>query len=230
MDALGVPPRKGLGVALSACTPRSFVAAGYPLRLLTRNALLGIMFLSLSHAAMAQDTLRFNYRDTKNVLAHLSIDSPTDSVYSPVRGSDFRMFRNDSTVVEIYRDTSQAHLVTRLITRGDSAYSWNYHPNGQLRLYVIEAGENFTDLTYSEAYYSNGQLLAKLDYHPKQAVLATSYWPNGNKQAEYFWYRGTIVGDFSDWYEDGQLKSKGRYFEYPIEQLQNRFCISKQEG
>ena len=45
MDALGVPPRKSLGVALSACTPRSFVAAGYPLRSLTRGSRLLITFL-----------------------------------------------------------------------------------------------------------------------------------------------------------------------------------------
>ena len=45
MDALGVPPRKGLGVELSACTPRSFVAAGYPLRSLTRGSRSRIAFL-----------------------------------------------------------------------------------------------------------------------------------------------------------------------------------------
>jgi hypothetical protein len=44
-DDLGVSPRKSLGVALSARTPRSFLAAGYPLQSLTRGSRLLIAFL-----------------------------------------------------------------------------------------------------------------------------------------------------------------------------------------
>jgi len=47
MSALGVPPRKGLGVALSASSPRSFLAAGYPLQSLTRNALVVVLVSAL---------------------------------------------------------------------------------------------------------------------------------------------------------------------------------------
>lgn len=55
MTALGVPPRKGLGVALSACTPRSFLAAGYPLRSLTRKALIVVLFGAL-YSCQNQET------------------------------------------------------------------------------------------------------------------------------------------------------------------------------
>ena len=41
-SGLGVPARR-LAVALSACTPRSFLASGYPLRSLTRNVVVGLL-------------------------------------------------------------------------------------------------------------------------------------------------------------------------------------------
>ena len=226
---LGVPLAKPR-VALSAPSPRSFLAVGFPLQSLTRNVLIPIVAFFLSSSAIAQDTLRFNYRDAKNVLAHLSIDSRTDSVYSPIRGQDLRMFRNDSTVVEIYRDPGYAHLVTRMITKSDSAHSWNYYQNGQLRLHVIEAGENFTDLVYHKGYYENGQLQSELDYHPRGLELSVSYWPNGAKQSEYLWYRGTIVGEYTVWHDNGQINIKGHFFEFSLEEMERRFCPSKEEG
>ena len=120
-----------------------------------------------------------------------------------------------------------------MFAKGDSCYSRHYFPSGQLRLYCIEAGEDFTSLVYSEAYYSNGQLLAKLDYGPKDLELSTSYWPNGNKQSKYLWSPwggGTIVGDYHVWHENGQLHIKGQFTQCTFAQLNDRSCESKEQG
>ena len=83
-SGLGVPARR-LAVALSACTPRSFLAAGYPLQSLTRNALVLLVacFSSLKSTGQFQLEWAAEYVHAPNHI-HTGLDmhvDPNGAVY-----------------------------------------------------------------------------------------------------------------------------------------------------
>lgn len=111
MDALGVPPRKGLGVALSACTPRSFVAAGYPLRSLTRGPrslitfLLGSVVLFSGCGSDSGSSTEVNggpVYEASNSVGNSCADLPTsfasyDDAMGKIRSASFRIVEEQNT-------------------------------------------------------------------------------------------------------------------------------------
>ncbi len=46
--------------------------------------------------------------------------------------------------------------------------------------------------------------------------LSTTYYANGKKQLEYWWYDGRAFNDWTEWYEDGQVKLQGHYEPGPL--------------
>lgn len=68
---------------------------------------------------------------------------------------------------------------------------------------------------YTEEYHPNGQLRYKLSLNSDSLQHGLVFYPNGMKERE-FWRSGmSVFNEFTEWYENGQVKLEAHYEPWP---------------
>lgn len=189
--------------------------------------LLTILIILIASISQAQKVFKFYCLDKDHVFATTLSDSQTDSVYTIEFNSTFP---KDSTTVEIFKNKDLTGLLTSIKILGKSCFTKYYYPNGQLKDYTILESPEYVNLLYQERYFENGQLYFKLDYGNDSIQKVINYWPNGQKHCEYFWFKGTILGEYIEWHENGQIHLRGNFINWPWETISKQFCVSTPDG
>ncbi len=192
-----------------------------------RSTIAALVFLLASGQSISQDTTRYITSDTIHVLGLLSEDwpeEPFDSVWMcpGLYVFDASVSFHYPTVAEVYSKDSAQLLLTRETIYRDSLVSCSYHSNGTLKSRHV-SGRPTPKLLSTELYYSNDQLRYGMRYDLDTLQLSTTYYANGKKQLEYWWYEWRAFNDWTEWYDDGRLKLQGHYEPGPLtEELKHR--------
>ncbi|MBL0127208.1 MAG: hypothetical protein IPP83_07045 [Flavobacteriales bacterium] len=138
-----------------------------------------------------------------------------DSAYMVVLDDVSHTFRNDTTVARIFWDPTMTRIASELRTHGDSVYTSHYYREGQLMRRNIEDRKTMGWL-YTEYFHPNGQLWSSL--WPSRDTLQpmTSYHANGQKERDGWWCAMRAFNDWTEWYENGQVKIEEHYERWPI--------------
>ena len=100
-------------------------------------------------------------------------------------------------------------------TRGDSVYIAHFYREGQLLRRNIESRTNLTWL-FTEDFHPNGQLCSRLWPILDTLQTLTRYYANGQKEREGWWCGMRAFNDWTEWYEDGQVRLEAHYEHWPI--------------
>jgi antitoxin component YwqK of YwqJK toxin-antitoxin module len=105
----------------------------------------------------------------------------------------------------LFCDTTQLKYLVAF-SPSDSSISYRYFVNSR----VFPNDSNMIE----ETFYKNGVRKSFCTYINDQILNGTSfnYYPNGKiKNISYYIY-GLIVGGYSEWYDNGQIKISGSYW------------------
>lgn len=93
-------------------------------------------------------------------------------------------------------------------TREHVAEKW---PNGQARLvYTMEIQDGKEAKVFEKQFHENGQLLLEGELvDDKRNGVWRSFYDNGNKWSQHSFIDGEKHGASSNWYENGNLRFKG---------------------
>lgn len=101
----------------------------------------------------------------------------------------------------------------------DSCVMFSYYLNGQLSKKSINTHDTlgkYFRWHYKVEFYENGQLKFDPTDPNGGRQTITSYYSNGTKQNQNDLWKGSRVGPYKEWFENGQLKIEGNY-EVPTE-------------
>ncbi len=184
-----------------------------PLHLLL-TALLLLAATLTPHTSGAQRTLEL-WRGDSLVIGWYDDYPPKDSAYIVVLDDDTHAFRNDTTVVRIFWDTTMTRIASEMRTLGDSVYTSHFYRDGQLMRRNIENRQTMKWL-YTECFHRNGHLWSSLWLALDTLQRMRSYYANGQKEREGWWHAMRAFNDWTEWYEDGQVKIEEHYERWPI--------------
>lgn len=165
-------------------------------------------------AVHAQHTVDL-WRGDSLVIGWYDASLSMDSSYMVTLDNAYNEFRNDTTVVRIFWDPTMSRIASEMRTSGDSVHYAYYYRSGQLMRRNIESRTNLTWL-FTEDFHPNGQLCSRSWPSLDTLQTLTRYYANGRKEIQGWWCAGRAFNDWTEWYEDGQVKLEAHYEPWPI--------------
>jgi len=147
-----------------------------------------------------------------------------DSSYMVNLDNDYDGFRNDTTIVRVFWDRTMSKIASEMRTSGDSVHIAYYYREGQLMRRNIESRMNLTWL-FTEDFHPNGQLCSRLWMSLDTVQPLTRYYANGQIEIEGWWCAGRAFDDWTEWYEDGQVRLEAHYERWPIVESPYRMSL-----
>jgi hypothetical protein len=172
-----------------------------------------------------QTTIRFTTSDTINVFAVESSYWPFDTTWVAPIAYDLGSDSPYPFSVEVYRDSSWQLILNRVIAYPDSVIELQFYPDEQVKIRNLSANGSSRAWLAAESYHPNGQLRSshRLDYDSLQQI--TTYYPDGSREREIWWWSGRLFNKWTEWYENGQVKLEAHYEPGPLtEEIRQRPC------
>lgn len=191
-----------------------------------RQVLLYLLPLSICSHASAQSTLRFITADTVNVFSFESSHWPYDTSW--VAPIVYDLGDTDYPVqVEIFQDSTWITVLARDFAYRDSLVELEFYSNGQLKTRNLSANGSTRAWLEATSYHPNGQLKStmRLDYDSLQLVI--SYYADGSKESQRWWHAGSLFNEYTEWYENGQVKLDAHYEGWPLNEARYSRPIGK---
>jgi len=175
----------------------------------------------------AQSTLRFTTADTVNVYARVSEYWPYDTSWvAPV------VYNLDGNTrypvqVEVFTDSAWTAVLTRDILYRDSLVSMEFYLNGQLKIRNLSANGSTRAWLEAVSYYPNGQLKRRMRLDNDSLQLVTSYYADGTKESQMWWFAGSLFNEYTEWHENGRVKLEGFYERWPLQEARYTYPIGR---
>jgi antitoxin component YwqK of YwqJK toxin-antitoxin module len=141
---------------------------------------------------------------------------PYDTTCVAVDVYDERVSFDYPTTIEVRASDEQATLLTRHIVFKDSSICLRFYPTGQLKVKDVSNRGGSLAWLLNETYHPNGQLRAKWNVSTDTLELLTTYYANGQREREYWYYAARAFNDWTEWYENGQVKLEAHYEQGPL--------------
>ena len=174
--------------------------------------------------SVAQNVMRFVATDTTNVDAFLSDHWPYDSSWVALVAYDERVIREYPTIVEVFADSSMRHVLTRTVVYLDSLVASEYYKSGQLKVRNL-SGQSPPNWLASESYHPNGQLKSRMRLDSDSLQLVISYYADGSTENQMWWHAGSLFNEYTEWYENGQVKLEAHYERWPLKEARYSYPI-----
>lgn len=109
---------------------------------------------------------------------------------------------------KVFYDKEFKNLVLESTFVNDTCLFKQYYSNGNLK--HLKTIDKDGHILKEAAWYSNNQLIYDTDFSTLYS-LVIEYYPNGKKMKEFTIARVFYIGDYKEWYEDGNPKIFGQY-------------------
>lgn len=184
-----------------------------------------LLSLMVSSSSFAQTSLRYTTTDSVNVFAIESTDWPYDTSWVAPIIYDFASDAHYPVTVEVYRDSSWQSILTRSIAYPDSRIDLQFYRNGQVKIRNISDNDSSRVWLAAETYHPNGQLRSSYRLDDDSLQLITTYYPDGSREREIWWWSGRVFNNWTEWHENGQVKLEAFYDPGPLtDQIRRRPC------
>lgn len=180
-----------------------------------RHPLLALGFLCFE-PLLSQNTLTYLISDTIHVSCYPTTEWPYDTTCVAFEVYDDRVFFNYPTTIDVVALDPVATLLTRHVVYHDSLISTRFYPNGRVKVKDVSARGSSLAWLRNENYHSNGQLRAIWHLNSDTLELQTTYYPNGQRECEYWYYAGRAFNDWTEWYDNGQVRLDAHYERGPL--------------
>ncbi len=187
-----------------------------------RYTLLACCSLSLV-SAHAQALLTYLTSDTVHVSCYRTDEWPYDTTCVALDVYDERISFSYPTTMEIRDADVKGALLTKHIVHADSLVTLRFYPNGQLKVKDVSNRGSSLAWLLNETYHPNGQLHAKWNVSTDTLGLLTTYYANGEREREYWYYAGRAFNDWTEWHETGQVKLEAHYERGPLTEQMKPF-------
>lgn len=163
--------------------------------------------------AHSQTVQEYIVGDT-SVIGQVSNGSSLDTSWVLSSIYDQRVTLPNPSVINIRRTSALDPPLTRYVLNGDTITTSEYYHNGQLKVQNISL--RFGSWLHTAEYHPNGQLHFQLSLKSDSLEHVFVFFPSGMKEREYWWNGLRLFNDFTEWYEDGQVKLEAHYERWPI--------------
>lgn len=105
------------------------------------------------------------------------------------------------------------------ICDGDTTKITEYYISGKIKKNELAFKDSLHGESmvphYSISWHENGQIAyTPVDLNSNKIQVIMHYYASGKKKMEYSWKSHCYIGDYSEWYENGNLKVKGQYKDH----------------